>query len=241
MPEEDPALRSLHRIDLTPLADVAFAIASPLRRVRRRIARRKGGALVAAGFVATGALIVGNAMWEQEGKHPAPLWGQSPQTAFAAHNGHGSEAAAKGGMRAVRPVEAEDAGSGMVQAVQEQLLSLGLYGGPIDGVMTPETADAIEIYEREAGLPVSGEPSVGLLAALSAGADTAGPAPVAEAGAMSVRDMQRHLNARGYGPLAEDGQMGPRTQGALDAFAADQGLAGAPADAVQRALASDGV
>ncbi len=215
------------------MADAAAAYG---RRVARRIARRKGGALIALGFVVTGALVSGNALWEQDEMHPAPLWGHSERTSFAAHNGvqqDDPEAADVSDVFAPAP-EASD----MVLAVQEELQRAGLYDGPADGVMDEATAEAIEAFERGRGLPVSGEPSVGLLAALSAGDPVPQPS---QGGTMGVLDMQRRLNAAGYGPLAEDGVMGPQTQRALDAFAAGEGLTGArPAD-ILTALASRGV
>ena len=223
-------------MDRLPLGEMVDAALVYGRRVRRRIARRKGGAVVALGFVVTGALVGGNALWEQDGMHPAPLWGRAEETAFAAHNGaEALEIAGKGDVRAVVAPASET--SQMVRAVQEQLQRLDMYDGAASGGMDEVTMRAIEAYERENGLPVTGEPSVGLLAALSAG--TPGPVAAPRA-AMGTLEMQRRLNAAGYGPLAEDGVMGPQTQRALDAFAADQGLAGAGSADVLRALATRG-
>ncbi|MCP5278615.1 MAG: lytic murein transglycosylase [Thiobacillus sp.] len=57
-----------------------------------------------------------------------------------------------------RPIPREEA-----QAMQEQLIQLGLYTGQADGVLGSRTKAAIRGYQRQAGLPVDGHPSLGLL------------------------------------------------------------------------------
>lgn len=56
------------------------------------------------------------------------------------------------------PIPREDA-----QAMQEQLIRLGLYTGQTDGVLGSRTKAAIRGYQRQAGLPVDGHPSLDLL------------------------------------------------------------------------------
>lgn len=60
-----------------------------------------------------------------------------------------------------RPIPREEA-----QAMQEQLIRLGLYPGQADGVLGSRTKAAIRGYQRQAGLPVDGHPSLDLLAHL---------------------------------------------------------------------------
>ena len=56
--------------------------------------------------------------------------------------------------------------------IQEQLMRIGLYPGPADGVQGPLTSDAIRSYQSKNGLPVNGEASAELLShMLSADAD----------------------------------------------------------------------
>jgi len=57
-----------------------------------------------------------------------------------------------------RPIPREDA-----QAMQEALIQLGLNPGTPDGVLGSKTKAAIRGYQREAGLPEDGHPSLGLL------------------------------------------------------------------------------
>ncbi|MEW6678102.1 MAG: lytic murein transglycosylase [Pseudomonadota bacterium] len=57
-----------------------------------------------------------------------------------------------------RPIPREEA-----QALQAQLNQLGLYSGPLDGVLGSGTKAAIRAYQRQAGLPPDGYPSLSLL------------------------------------------------------------------------------
>lgn len=210
-----------------------------LRRLGRRVARRRGSAGVAVGFVVAGALVVSNALWDQQERHPAPLWGKMPTQALAAHGGDGTRPIPSPAARPVGAVVAAPEASSMVLAVQEQLAAADYYDGSISGVMDAPTVAAIEAFEVAQGMPVTGEPNLALLSALSA-ANTAAPAPASQA-VLSVLEAQRRLNAKGYGPLDEDGKIGPRTRGAMDRFAGDAGLSGASSRDVLRALAMDDV
>lgn len=44
----------------------------------------------------------------------------------------------------------------VVVSAQEQLAGLGYYGGAIDGAFGPRTSEAIQRYQRDYGLPVTG-------------------------------------------------------------------------------------
>jgi hypothetical protein len=58
--------------------------------------------------------------------------------------------------------------AGLTRAVQVQLIRLGLLRGVADGVMGPQTSNAISQFESGSGLPVDGMPSPSLLANLQA-------------------------------------------------------------------------
>jgi localization factor PodJL len=51
--------------------------------------------------------------------------------------------------------------------VQQGLTELGYPPGPIDGMMREETREAIRAFERDRGLPETGEVSERLLSALA--------------------------------------------------------------------------
>jgi peptidoglycan hydrolase-like protein with peptidoglycan-binding domain len=52
------------------------------------------------------------------------------------------------------------------KALQERLTARGFDTGGSDGVIGKRTTDAIAGYQAQAGLPVTGEPSMDLLVAL---------------------------------------------------------------------------
>ena len=67
--------------------------------------------------------------------------------------GSGSSAAPSSSSAAQTPsVSAET-----VQHAQSALQSQGLYHGPIDGVMGPETQAAVTAYQQQKGLPTTGQ------------------------------------------------------------------------------------
>lgn len=62
----------------------------------------------------------------------------------------------------------------VVAQIQEQLVRLGLYPGPADGIMGPQTEDAIRAYQKMNSLPRDGRPTQALLVNLLS-ADLAEP------------------------------------------------------------------
>lgn len=52
--------------------------------------------------------------------------------------------------------------SGTVTRVQGGLAQLGYHPGPVDGVMGPQTAEAIRDYQRDHGLLIDGRPTAQL-------------------------------------------------------------------------------
>ncbi|WP_420392555.1 peptidoglycan-binding protein [Acuticoccus sp.] len=175
-------------------------------------------------------------MWRQTAEHPAPLWRETAEDArFASHGG-----AAQGGTVTIEG-EGDVHATSLVRNVQDGLARVGLYDGPASGRLDGRTVAAIERFEEQHGLPVTGEPSVALLAAVSGVAPTAAQVAPERYGTLGVADVQRLLNSRGFGPLAEDGKLGPNTKAALARFAANEGLpGGASPDEVVAALAKSG-
>jgi len=57
--------------------------------------------------------------------------------------------------------------SGLATAVQTQLASRGYYHGPIDGVIGPESREAIQAFQKSRGLAASGLIDPSLLKALN--------------------------------------------------------------------------
>jgi TPR repeat protein len=63
----------------------------------------------------------------------------------------------------VRSVMPEMANFELIAPIQEQLMALGLYPGPADGISGPMTEDAIRSYQSMFNLPASGMPSPALV------------------------------------------------------------------------------
>ncbi len=72
----------------------------------------------------------------------------------------------------VREPEGKLAGMALVERTQRALAALGDDPGPIDGITGPKTVAAIERFQEAAALPVDGEVSAELLAAVEAAAST---------------------------------------------------------------------
>ena len=107
-----------------------------------------------------------------------------------------------------------------LQGVQAKLAALGYDSGPVDGVMGPRTRAAIWAFEAVAGLPVDGQVSDRLIAALSnaGGADGGSAAAQTAAADTGSEGMgakpweryaeQRRLDGTGTGfAVGQDGQI----------------------------------
>ena len=94
--------------------------------------------IVASGFAALALAISVNALYLQAGRHPAPLF--TRPTA-----------------KSERPAERDP----LVEAVQAALKSVGSYGGPVDGVLGPQTKAAIAPTTRNSTMSRSSIAPVG--------------------------------------------------------------------------------
>jgi peptidoglycan hydrolase-like protein with peptidoglycan-binding domain len=189
--------------------------------------------LIAAAGVAT---ILVNALFFQEGRHPAPFYGQSGSNGAAAEAPRRNE---------------------LVAQIQGELLSRGYYEGPVDGLIGSRTAAAIHAFELSARIPETGEASERVLAALliaparkpeaaaarptpapvpaakptpqAKATPAAAPSPVTTTGSTAAPSpklmaVQRALSRLGYGPVTLDGKMGAETRTALSEFERDRKL-----------------
>jgi peptidoglycan hydrolase-like protein with peptidoglycan-binding domain len=104
--------------------------------------------------------------------------------------------------------------SAAVRDAQQRLRVLGLYAGAIDGIWGPDTQAAVERFQRNRGLEVTGDLNQVTTSALQA-------APPASA---TVRDAQQRLSALGFYNGAVDGVFGPDTRIALERFQRSRGL-----------------
>lgn len=143
---------------------------------------------------------------------------------------------------------ADAATEALTAEIQRELAKRGYYKGEPDGKSGPMTTQAIREFQFAQRVAVDGRASEGLLREIMASKvtmkdellDLVRRAGVEEKPNQTVLDIQRALNKSGYGPLTEDGQMGPSTQKALAKFEADRKLPprGEPKGPVLRLLAS---
>lgn len=107
-----------------------------------------------------------------------------------------------------------------VKGIQEELRAHGYRPGPADGIPGQRTRAAIRAYERDAKLPVTGEPTKEILDHLKFTQPKvkARPGP---AKSNLVLDIQKRLNERGYYDGALDGLNGPQTRTAAMRFQRD--------------------
>lgn len=89
-----------------------------------------------------------------------------------------------------------NASQAITAQIQEQLVYLGLYPGPADGVVTPLTKDAIRTYQSLYGLDVTGAPSESLLAHILMGTEEGGYGDTNIAEQDSFRNRQTDVGSR---------------------------------------------
>jgi peptidoglycan hydrolase-like protein with peptidoglycan-binding domain len=142
----------------------------------------------------TASAIVSNALFLQNVRHPEPLFSTRPPLMIDRHvppaavpipphrgDETGSIAPPLPRPAPIPPLAPAAAGdTALLREIQTMLARRGLYLGAIDGKYGELSRSAIAAYEKAEGLPVTGEPSVGLLERVRAAA-AAPPAPVVAA------------------------------------------------------------
>ena len=127
------------------------------------------------------------------------------------------------------PAGADTTAAETVQAVQRELQAHGYALGRPDGVVSLVTRAAVLAYEIDHGLPLTADPSAGVLQAIVLGSaddgaatqSSARPGPQAE---QVIRTIQQSLTAVGLGPVKVDGHLGEETVRAISRFEREQGL-----------------
>lgn len=227
-----PAARPrLGRRVASGVAKASLAAAGPL------IARPALSASIAV-FAAFFGCVATNALYAQGGRHPHPLLTTRPVAGAVAQTSEDTEI----GMPVPLVVEAQTA-----------LARAGYYSAPVDGRPGKVTSAAIRAFQSEKGLPIDGEASPKLLAALRsdegkseqeakggrvASLDAPETVPTNDASPPSaltspagavvdrdlVRRVQEGLTSAKIAELHADGIMGSRTEAAIRTFQASQGL-----------------
>ncbi|MFN8828673.1 MAG: peptidoglycan-binding protein [Labrys sp. (in: a-proteobacteria)] len=176
---------------------------------------------VAGAIAMTGVagLIMANALFLQEGQHPAPLF----RAVAAAAKPDATPAI-------VRPAQSPEL-TALVRAIQTELTARGHDIGAIDGMMGPKTDAAIRAFQRHAGLSVDGAPTASLLTSLKAAriappSDAIGELIVTQEPPRNPRVLfvERTLAKYGYGRLKIDGVLDTATREAIERFERERGL-----------------
>lgn len=108
-----------------------------------------------------------------------------------------------------------------VRDTQMRLQAAGFYNGPIDGVWGPETQAAVERYQQNRKLPVTGRIDEPTRTALRVPPAT----PVALTDPTDVRTVQNRLRQLNHYDGRADGVWGPSTQVAVESFQRSRNLA----------------
>jgi peptidoglycan hydrolase-like protein with peptidoglycan-binding domain len=205
------------------------------QRLREWVTRhpRDTVALVAA-TVGSGAIAL-NALFLQNGPHPAPLFALRPVVQAPAAAGGSAvvpavhtvaDSAARGGLQLPR-TRAE-----LVAEIQRGLARRGLYDGAVDGIYGPKTDAAVRDFAQAAHLKIAAEPNEDLLRRIVGSplkevqpapassmsrprrdpiADLIGPSP-------RILSVQRALTDFGYGQIKPTGIAGAETAAAIEKF-----------------------
>lgn len=111
--------------------------------------------------------------------------------------------------------------------IQRALDAAGYDPGPVDGIMGRGTRSAIQAFQRDNNLSVTGQPNTALYRALERQgfltARMASP-PAIDDEVARVRELERGLARAGYDPGAVDGQMDWETRNAIRSLQRDAGL-----------------
>ena len=108
-----------------------------------------------------------------------------------------------------------------VRDTQQRLQTLGYYNGPIDGLWGPETAAAVERFQRSHGLLVTAQLDDSTRNTVRRAGDTS---PVSVTNPTDVRTVQNRLRQLNYYHGRADGVWGSGTQVALERFQRSRGL-----------------
>lgn len=118
-------------------------------------------------------------------------------------------------------------GTYSVADLQRALAQAGYNPGPADGLMGPGTRAAIEAFQRDQGLSVTGTPTAALYQALERQgflAARAAPPSLSRDQTADLRDVERRLQRAGYDPGPVDGTMDWRARAALRDFQKEAGI-----------------
>ena len=176
--------------------------------------RRLNLDLAAIIAIAAGGAVWFNALWLQDGRHPAPLFSTAPP----ASQSRSSDKA---------PVRTRVEAAAKMRELQHGLRDLGFYDGPVDGIDGPHTRMAVAAYQKANGLDSTGTPDKGLYRQVrlaSRDVPPVPPLPPTPDPEKRLLAVQKVLAELGYSPGRIDGRLGSKTRAAIARFERDHGL-----------------
>src|SRR3974390_510684 len=167
-----------------------------------------------------------NALFLQQGRHPAPIFATRPFTAqqrpVALPRPRATTSAAT---PTVAPVAIARSQAQIIRDIQRELARKGFYDGEPDGIWGAKTDAAARDFAHTAALKINVDASETLLRTIVATnvqrTHTAAPArrdPIAELITKRVLAVQRALADFGYGQIKPTGVYDPATQAAVEKF-----------------------
>lgn len=227
-------------------------------------------------FLALGALlstmlmsvVIANAVWYQDGAHPAPLFSTRAADGVRPIASEPDPVVAQKKRKSTKVAAlSADTSADLLREVQTALAARGYYKGKVDGLFGGRTKRAITGFQRDHSMAQTGQPSVRLLTQILMSA-SANPQevpvpkatqvvsvpvnkvktvslttkPVQETANGLIARIQSGLRAYGYEELKVDGKMGQQTATAIQRFQLDYGMkiTGEPSETVLKKLESIG-
>jgi peptidoglycan hydrolase-like protein with peptidoglycan-binding domain len=146
------------------------------------IVRNPLGVLAAGVVLSSWGAISVNALWMQDGPHPAPFLGREALAGIPVVKPQPKPERrvteiAPGNMADAEQRRAAERQAAMTRDLQIELARRNFYTGPVDGQFGPQTEAAIRSYESAAGLARTGQPTDALLAHIRLSTLNAPPVP----------------------------------------------------------------
>jgi len=165
-PDARTAMEQLAKTVQIDMQDVSKLVAR-MQQINQAVKGRRAGPLP-SGEQAKPAVSQQSPSAKPAASSSAPV---KKAPAKTSSNAQGAPKAAAEKLAAISPEAAQiNNQQVLVAQIQEYLMLTNYYPGPADGVIGPQTSDAIRSFQAEQGLPVDGKPSQRLLAAMVSGA-----------------------------------------------------------------------
>lgn len=176
--------------------------------------------LVFFAFIGISAVIAHNAIYLQDGPHPARFSANVENLTVDA----GTVTASTAPRKPVKPVVQT---SETTRSIQRELAARGYEPGPVDGIHGLLTRASIMAFQLDKGMTVTGEANEQLLKAIIFGTISGKPAPaekpvIPEETTALIKVVQEILSKMGYDPGPVDGLIGPGTARAIRSFEEQQ-------------------